>query len=75
MPNTDRINTQLDNASAAIDEYLAAGSQGRQERALVTALLQLVETVRELAVPVKTAKVEPIKAPAKKAPAKKAAKS
>lgn len=66
------INDLLDKALTATDEYLNAGGQGRQERAIVRALDNVIEAVRELAPKPKAAKsTEP--APAKKAPAKKAA--
>lgn len=84
MSATEKVHTQLDKALEAVDEYLNAGAQGRQERAIVRALDNVVEAVRELAGPAKASKAatEPKgddgaakKAPAKKAPAKKAAKS
>lgn len=74
MSNTANVHQQLDKALEAVDEYLNAGGQGRAERAIVRALDNVVEAVRELAGPVKKA-AEPKadKPAAKKAPAKKAA--
>lgn len=70
------ITALLDKALVAVDEYLNAGAQGRQERAIAAALDNVIDAIRELAPKAKAApapKSEPAKAPAKKAPAKKAA--
>jgi hypothetical protein len=79
------IQQLLDTALESADEYLNAGAQGRQERALVKALDNVIEAVRELAPKPKAAaksetkddapKHKAEKAPAKKAAAKKAAAS
>lgn len=66
------IHKLLDDAHAAADEYLNAGANGRQEKAIVQALGNLADAIRELAPKPKAKAEAKDDAPAKKAPAKKA---
>lgn len=74
MTKSERITKSLDNARTAAEEALAAGGQGRAERAAHMAIVNLVDAIEAIAGTGEKA-TEPAKAPAKKAPAKKAAKS
>lgn len=77
MSATEKVHAQIDEALKSVDDYLAAGANGRQEKAIASALNNVAEAVRELAGPAKATKAaaEPKgdAAPAAKAPAKKAA--
>lgn len=74
------VNANLDKALEAVDEYLGAGANGRQEKAIARALDNVIEAIRELAPKAKakaataaddTEAKPPAKKPAKKSTAKK----